>query len=119
VSAGQGPLLHLVASTGRVEPRNANAVPLGFFPDVRWPEPERVSLAPGDLMAIVTDGFHEWESPSGEAYGIHRVADVVRLHSEAPASAIIERLHAELRQFVGDAYQPDDLTALIIKRLPA
>ena len=116
LSAGQGPMLHYVAATDRIEPLNANAVPLGFFPEVSWPAPAQLSLEPGDMMVVVTDGFFEWESRSGEEYGIHRVAAMVSRHRNEPAAALIEALYADVRRFVGDEVQSDDLTALVIKR---
>ena len=32
----------------------------------------------GDVLILVTDGFHEWQNLSGEEFGIDRIFSVVR-----------------------------------------
>ncbi len=109
-------MLHYVTDTGRIEQLSATAVPLGFFPDMRWPPPVSLPMALGDMMVVVTDGCFEWRNEEGEEYGIDRLAEAVRRHRNEPAATMICRLNDELARFVGPVPQPDDLTALVIKR---
>jgi serine phosphatase RsbU (regulator of sigma subunit) len=39
-------------------------------------------------------------------------------HAELSAAAIIERVHYELLRFAAGTRQQDDLTAVVIKKLP-
>jgi len=116
LSAGQAPLLHYSCGSDRIEQLIATAVPLGFFPDMCWPQPVHLPMAAGDMMVVVTDGFFEWRNEHGEEYGIDRLAEAVRRYRNEPAAAMIGHLNEELSRFVGPVPQPDDLTALVIKR---
>ena len=61
LSAGHGPILHYVAATGEMVSSRADGVPLGIDKSLHAGQGRRITLAPGDLLVLVTDGFHEWE----------------------------------------------------------
>ena len=117
VSAGQGPILFY--SRGQRHDRRAGdpgvpARPLAR-PVVR---PQRGSrVRPGDFLALVTDGFFEWFNDAGECFGIERTKAQLARDRDQPAAEIIRRLHASVLDFAGGSPQPDDLTAVVIKRV--
>ncbi len=78
--------------------------------------PWDVAFAPGDFLAIVTDGFFEWTDPRGHCFGVERLRDRIWRSRDRPAGAIIRDLHQAVLAFSGGTPQPDDLTAVIIKR---
>jgi phosphoserine phosphatase len=119
LSAGQAPLILYTRLDDRVTELPASAVPLGFFPDMSWPSPAELTLAEGDMMVVVTDGFFEWRDPHDEEYGIERLAAAVRRHRDLDAAQLIRQLHDDVLRFVGSVPQSDDLTALVIKRCAA
>ena len=72
----------------------------------------------GDLLVLITDGVFEYENALGQPYGVAAVQRHLAAHAQAPARALAEGLLADLRRFAGDAPQEDDLTMVIVKRLP-
>ena len=55
--------------------------PLGLLPDTVYSESPALSLNPGDLVLLLTDGIEEAESPAGDVFGAERVLEVVRASS--------------------------------------
>jgi sigma-B regulation protein RsbU (phosphoserine phosphatase) len=68
INAGHCPaILH---SGGRIDELEATTTVLGFF-DLDF-KVERVRLDPGAGLFLFTDGWYEWDTASGEMYGIER-----------------------------------------------
>lgn len=114
VSGGQGPLL--LFSGGSVETRTATGIPFAAIADFAYGSAERFELPPGGILALLTDGFYETESPGGEQFGEARVIEVIQRHIKAPLREIIERLHEAVQSFADGRPQADDLTAVLVRR---
>ena len=119
VSSGHGPLLFSARDTGDFRELTIQNCPLGLLPDGPFGTPAVVSFAPGDFLAIVTDGFFEWYDAQGECFGLERLQDCLRRDRDRSASEIIRLLHKTVLDFACGTPQPDDLTAVIIKRIYA
>ncbi len=117
LSAGHGPIILYRKATDTIEELPANGFPLGIMPDAPWPEPDVFEMQPGDMLVVVTDGFFEWKNAQREQYGTHRLCEAIRRARHLPCSELIETLHRQVREFVGDMVQDDDLTALVVKKL--
>jgi serine phosphatase RsbU (regulator of sigma subunit) len=117
-SAGQGPLLHFHAATGHFEWLNCSMLPLGVSEDAMSDGVKTMVIAPCDLVVLLTDGFYEYQGPDNDQFGRERVADVVLRHRESSAGELLAEILAAIRSFGKSAPQLDDMTALIIKRLP-
>jgi sigma-B regulation protein RsbU (phosphoserine phosphatase) len=75
----------------------------------------QVRLEPGDVVAMVTDGVTEANSPQGTEFGEERVCEALRAVSGGSASAILEGLVGAVNAWVGEGSFSDDLTVLILK----
>jgi sigma-B regulation protein RsbU (phosphoserine phosphatase) len=117
VSAGQGPLLFSSHARGTIDELEIQGFPLGLSPNLTFGPSREVVLAPGDFLALITDGFFEWFNARGECYGVERTKAQILRDRDQPAAAIIARLHASVLNFADGSPQPDDLTAVLIKRL--
>ncbi|MFN0011448.1 MAG: PP2C family protein-serine/threonine phosphatase [Phycisphaerales bacterium] len=123
LSAGHGPIVIYAGATGSVNEIMPGGLPLAVMPDSEFGPAESVHLAPGDLLALVTDGFVEWarrgstSSSRGEQFGMERLADSLRKNAHLPSIKIIEAVAADVAAFAGDEPQQDDLTMVIIKRI--
>lgn len=73
-------------------------------------------LNEGDLIALFSDGYFEWQNASNEQYGVERLGMLLVKHRERSACEILEIMYDALKEFVGDRPQDDDMTAIIIKR---
>lgn len=116
LSAGHGPLLIYRAATDSVESHGAHDLPFGIDEGISYGPPDRLDLKPGDMLILITDGFFEWPNDQGEMFGLKRLDDAVRTGAHHSAEALIHSLRAIVERFVGDTPQPDDLTAVVIKR---
>jgi phosphoserine phosphatase len=118
-SGGQGPLLHLHADTGRCEWRGSSTPPMGLMAGLHRQAPRSHDLAPGDILALITDGIFEYENPGKEAFGQDRVSELVLKHQHEPMARLLERIVQEVERFADLAPQNDDMTMLLVRRLPA
>jgi len=115
VAAGQGPVL-IVRADGSVEQLGSTAIPLGIDRDFAIAAGEPIGLGRGDVLAVMTDGFFEWQDGHGEEFGIDRLAESISRHRRLQAEQIIQNVYKEVLAFVGSRAQPDDLTAVVVKR---
>jgi serine phosphatase RsbU (regulator of sigma subunit) len=95
---------------------DAQALPLGILPDLWDAVPVKLSMLPGDIVLLVTDGFSEWENSAGEEFGTERLAAVVKQFSDREPQVIIAELYDAVLNFAQGTPQQDDLTAVLIKR---
>ncbi len=88
---------------------------LGVTEKIRYEE-ATVSLKPGDLLLVFSDGFSEAMNPEGELFGDQRILSVVQAHRETKVPAIITALLRSAAAHSGAAPQSDDRTVLAIRR---
>lgn len=117
-SAGMPPILIYRKASGRVEDITIKAPPLGGFSDFGYRR-EEVSLMPGDMMLLMSDGFAEQFNADDEMMGYAHAKDVFREAAarETTAAGVIAYLCAEARKWRGDHPQDDDITFVAIKRI--
>jgi len=113
VNAGHNPPL-LVRGTGDFEELDEGGTVLGMFPGTGYTQ-GRANLTGNDCLVVYTDGLSEAER-SGELFGEHRIVDVVRGLSEAPARVVASSLITEADAFSGAGVSPDDMTVVVVKR---
>jgi anti-sigma regulatory factor (Ser/Thr protein kinase) len=75
-------------------------------------------LALGDVFALVSDGVYEYEDVDGRQFGEQGVADVLRQYHDRPMPYLLGRLMDALGEFGRGAPQLDDVTVVLIRRLP-
>ena len=119
LSAGQGPILVYAAATGAVRELETHGLPLGIMPEAEYDATTVFQLAPGDMLVLLTDGFYEWDRPDGEQFGTERIADLIREHHHLPAAEFIRVVYRTVVEFSAGTRQGDDLTAVIVRRVPA
>jgi CheY-like chemotaxis protein len=116
VNAGHPPAL-VVSANGTVTMLDATGGAIGWTPDARFEE-RTVTLAPGDVVALYTDGFSEAASPDGSDFGVEGVARAVGGSSLQSSAEIVSALCREVQRFTAGAAASDDRTVLIAKVAP-
>ena len=116
-AGGQGPLLHFRAD-GDPDWRSSTTLPLGMMGGISFKAPSAFDLAPGDWLVLATDGIFEYENSEEEQYGEERFLEVIRAHQGLPAAELIERMVADVEEFACGAPQADDLTIVLVHRVP-
>lgn len=119
LSAGHGPLFVYSRNDDKLQILPAHDVPLGILPQLTSARSQIVSMQPGDLILLVTDGFLEWENSTGEQFGTARLEQVIRSHCQLTPEEIIAEIYARVLDFAGGTAQQDDLTAVVIKKTSA
>jgi sigma-B regulation protein RsbU (phosphoserine phosphatase) len=71
-------------------------------------------LAPGDLLALYTDGVTEAFSDDDEEFGEQRLIAVLEAHRHAPVGEIVDAVTGAVGAFSGSE-QDDDLTVVVAR----
>ena len=73
------------------------------------------SNQPGDRFLLYTDGVSEPENGSGEAFGAHKLEQVVQNNRLRAPSELLDQLLTEIREWQPvSAEQKDDITLVAI-----
>jgi stage II sporulation SpoE-like protein len=117
-SAGHGPTLVIRKKEGTVERMGAQSVPLGIDVPLKMEPPIKIAMAPGDIVAMFSDGCYEGTNDDNEAFGLERVVGLLKENQDKPVDEIINILQSSIKEFTGRTAQEDDMTMLLLKRLP-
>lgn len=117
-SGGQGPLLHFRAADHGCEFHPPTTFPMGAVPLPALKPAAIAHLALGDVFALVSDGVYEYEDVDGRQFGEQGVAGVLRQYHDRPMPYLLGRLMDALSEFGRGAPQLDDVTVVLIRRLP-
>jgi serine phosphatase RsbU (regulator of sigma subunit) len=118
LSAGHGPLFVYSSARDTFEQFGAQAIPLGLLPELSSAEALVLHLDEGDMIVLATDGFFEWEDASGDQFGLERLEQAVRGACHLAPEEIIAELYHAVKHFAAGTKQMDDLTVVVIKRVP-
>ncbi len=116
IAAGCAPLVYRAADRRCAPSVEATVPPLAILPRLPDGASAVLTLEPGDVLVMVTDGFYEWENDAGEPFGLDRLQAAVTANAGRPADELIRCLHDEVRRFAGGVTQVDDLTAMVVAR---
>ncbi|MBM4033340.1 MAG: serine/threonine-protein phosphatase [Planctomycetes bacterium] len=79
-------------------------------------EEAAIRFRPGDSLVLHAGGVAEAVSPSGEAYGVARLAAALAAAPADPSGrALAASIADDLHRFMGDAPQKDDITLLCLR----
>ncbi len=88
-------------------------VPLGLFPEAEIPVAE-VSLEPGDLLVLYSDGITERGAHYGEEFGEQRLEELLSAHRSEPLERIQSRVLAAVDDWCGREAE-DDMTLVLVR----
>ncbi len=114
-SAGHHPAYLVRAIDGSVEELSRTGIPLGVLKDVSWIS-ERIIIRPGDSLVLYTDGITDASNAGEQFYGMERLVEALKKHPRKPAQQILEAVLSDVRNWVGEAQQFDDITLMVIAR---
>ncbi|MGB7922748.1 MAG: GAF domain-containing SpoIIE family protein phosphatase [Pyrinomonadaceae bacterium] len=112
-NAGHSPPL-LLEKDGSARFIERGGLPLGMFRDTRYYE-YYLSMEPGQVLVLYTDGVTEAMSPQGEEYGPKGLERAVRAGRALPARELIEFIHRDVLEWTGGQGATDDITFFIVK----
>lgn len=115
VYASAGQRGYLLEPRGEVRVLDSTSPPLGIEHDLIVPSAPKITLHPGQLVVLFTDGVVETESPTQARFGTQRALRLVQNERHKPALAIVESLHQSLVDFRASRPQMDDVTIVVVK----
>lgn len=78
-------------------------------------ESGEITLQPGDLVVVCSDGVTEARDVAGEEFGRDRLLELLRPCAGQKPDAVLETLLNGVRRFAHGAPQADDITALVFR----
>jgi phosphoserine phosphatase RsbU/P len=109
--AGQPAMLH-ASSDGQISQLADQQLPIGLLAGPAYIGHE-VTLQPGDILLIATDGILEATNRSGAEFGLEQVERVLREDRAQDLASIAQKIHAAL----SEGYIQDDDQSLLLLRL--
>lgn len=114
-----------IANAGHMDPisrvsGNCSEMPvdggpvLGVLEDAEYPTVIR-KLSKGTTLIFYTDGISEAFNERHEQYGTRRLLQFASQNSKDDTECFTLDIREDIRRFVGDAAQSDDLTLMLIK----
>lgn len=117
-SGGQGPILHWRAGTGKCDWYKPTNFPVGIMILDGSDRASRLALEPGDILALISDGIYEYTNTDGDQFGEERVGALISEQQHLPMSELSDKLVEAAFAFGGEAPQADDITLVMVRRLP-
>ena len=115
-SGGHNPPLLLRTSTGESLLLEEAGPIMGILPDAQFSN-TNLTLEPGDILTLYTDGVTEQEDESGEEFSLDRLKKIVLSKESDPAAAMVTDIAEAVSTFAGTKEQSDDLTVVVAKVL--
>ena len=97
-----------------IEQLSVGGTVVGMFPEMDYEE-DTVEQGPGDFLLAFTDGVPEAHNADTEEFGEERLQQLLRQTAHLSANEISARISAEMKHWIGDAEQYDDLTFIVMK----
>jgi len=100
--------------TRMIEHISLKGIPLGTFVVSDYEEKE-FSLAPGDIVVLMTDGVTELQNMEGQMYESKLIEEQLLECSNLPSQEIITHLVSKANAYRGEEPLHDDMTLLVLK----
>jgi phosphoserine phosphatase RsbU/P len=114
-NAGHNPPL-LVRANGEISMLPGGGPPLGILSIATYSE-EELTIEPGDLLAIYSDGVTEAQSPKEDEFGEDRFGEVLATNRTKSAAEILNAVNAALVLWAEGGPPADDITLIVARRV--
>jgi len=112
-NAGHCPPL-VIRADAKPELLNSTGAVLGVHQEFVFEE-KQISLGPGDLLLLYTDGVIEAENEQGEMFEENRLIEFIKGRRSEPLPSLLGGLVGEVRRFSKDGVLADDLTTIALR----
>src|SRR5262245_47537161 len=116
-NAGHNPGL-LRRKDGSIEELGSHGLPLALFPGKPYGS-SKLTLKPGELLCLYTDGVTEANNPKGEEFGMPKLKEFLAGQVGKTPTDIETELAKVLEEHAQGEPFADDRTLVMVRRLPA
>jgi sigma-B regulation protein RsbU (phosphoserine phosphatase) len=109
----------ILRASGEIVPLTSTGAPLGLLGTGLPYDDTTHALECGDYLVLFSDGVTDATDEADEEFGEQRLFTILRESVGAPAKTLIDRVFTAIDAFAGGAPQFDDITLLVVRRLPA
>ena len=116
--AGHNPVLHYSLKDKKCTLLEPNGIALGLEKGDIFRKvitQRELTLSKGDILVFYTDGFTEAMNQLGDEYGENRLRDLICKFNDRSVDQIYQILNKDIKHFVKDAPQHDDMTMVFVK----
>jgi len=114
VNAGHNSPVVFWSRDGSLEELLPTGIVLGAVENQEYSS-HTVSIGPGDVVVMYTDGVTESINAKEELFGEERLNAIIRQNARLSAQEILDRILSGVQEFTVDMPQFDDITLLVIK----
>ena len=115
-NAGHNPP-YLLRKNGTMEKLEEGGMILGIFKTTTPYAEASVTLLPGDVLVMYTDGVSEAMNQNNEQFTEERLEGILKKSTHHTAKEIIQQIQKELEIHTQATPQSDDITMLVLKAL--
>ena len=118
-NAGHLPPYKISGSAGEIFKIKKHGITLGAIDNISIPNHESevvFDFNRGDKIVFYTDGLSEAMDKVKQEYGFERIENLLQQNTDKTPAELIDILNNDVRNFIGESEQIDDLTILIIGR---
>lgn len=101
--------------SGRIQPVEAEGLPLGVFHDAEYEEVS-LSCAPGDMVVFFTDGITDAQNENGQEFSRSRLEELVAAHANDHPTKVVDAIFAEVARH-SQGMEPFDDQSLFVVRM--
>lgn len=105
----------LIHADGSVDRLDRGGMILGILKTIVPYEEALISLQPGDMVVMFTDGVSEAMSKEGKEYGEPRLERVIKEARKESAANVLETIYKDILSYAAGAQQSDDITMMVVK----
>lgn len=112
VNAGHPP--PVIFRDSQVMTLEAGGIPVGLLPGYSYSE-ESISLQPGDMLVLYTDGYTDVGSSEEELFELNHFIECLSSNQHLLPSQLIDSIDRAVSDFVADSDMGDDRTIVVLK----
>ncbi|MDZ7773260.1 MAG: SpoIIE family protein phosphatase [Balneolaceae bacterium] len=116
--AGHNPALHYDRSEDRIRELQPGGLGIGLTREESFDlniHQTTVELEKDDILLLYTDGIVEALDEERRFYGAVRLRELLKAHGGQTSKGVLDSLFEDVREFVGEAKQHDDMTMVVIR----
>lgn len=113
-NAGHPPPILFRSSSEDFVELEVTGIALGVMGGLEYEE-RQLSLSPGDILVLYTDGVTEAINKEVKQYGAKRLRSIIKDSRQLPAQNIMECILEDISSFSSGQAQYDDITMIVVK----